>query len=62
MMNIDDFLTIKEVAKKMRVSGMTVYRMVQSGELSAIRFGKSYRIPFTVLKEYIDSRYKVSNG
>ncbi len=39
------FLTVAEVADLMRVSAMTVYRMVQSGDLPAVRFGRSYRIP-----------------
>ncbi len=39
------FLTVHEVADTMRVSTMTVYRMVHSGELPAVRFGRSYRIP-----------------
>lgn len=39
------FLTVAEVAEMMRVSTMTVYRLVHSGELPAIRFGRSYRIP-----------------
>lgn len=39
------FLTVAEVAELMRVSNMTVYRLVKSGELPAVRFGRSYRIP-----------------
>jgi excisionase family DNA binding protein len=39
------FLTVAEVADMMRVSRMTVYRMVHSGELPAIRFGRSFRVP-----------------
>ncbi|MDX2026508.1 helix-turn-helix domain-containing protein [Microcella sp.] len=39
------FLTVAEVADMMRVSTMTVYRMVHAGELPAIRFGRSFRIP-----------------
>ncbi|MGV8970330.1 MAG: helix-turn-helix domain-containing protein [Microbacteriaceae bacterium] len=39
------FLTVGEVAGMMRVSTMTVYRMVHSGELPAVRFGRSFRIP-----------------
>jgi excisionase family DNA binding protein len=39
------FLTVAEVADMMRVSNMTVYRMVHSGELPAVRFGRSFRIP-----------------
>lgn len=39
------FLTVAEVAEIMRVSKMTVYRMVHSGDLPAVRFGRSYRVP-----------------
>jgi len=39
------FLTVAEVATIMRVSKMTVYRLVHSGELEAIRVGRSFRVP-----------------
>lgn len=39
------FLTVAEVAEVMRVSKMTVYRLVHAGELPAVRFGRSYRVP-----------------
>lgn len=39
------FLTVQEVAALMRVSKMTVYRMVHAGDLPAVRFGRSYRVP-----------------
>ena len=38
------FLTIAEVAAKMRVSKMTVYRLVHGGELPAVRVGRSFRV------------------
>jgi excisionase family DNA binding protein len=37
-------LTVREVADVMRVSNMTVYRLIRSGELMATRVGHSYRI------------------
>lgn len=43
------FLTVAEVADLMRVSKMTVYRLVHSGELPAVRFGRSYRVPETAV-------------
>ncbi|GAA4475788.1 hypothetical protein GCM10023190_11950 [Enteractinococcus fodinae] len=39
------FMTVTEVADMMRVSRMTVYRMIHSGDLPAVRFGRSYRVP-----------------
>ena len=38
------FLTVAEVATLMRVSKMTVYRLVHSGELTAVRVGRSFRV------------------
>ena len=45
------FLTVGEVAQMMRVSTMTVYRMVHSGDIPASRFGRSFRIPESVVLE-----------
>lgn len=36
------FLTVAEVASRMRVSKMTVYRLVYSGGLPAVRFVRSF--------------------
>lgn len=48
------FLTVAEVADLMRVSSMTVYRLVRSGELPAVRFGRSYRIPETAVAAAVE--------
>ena len=37
-------MTVTEVASMMRVSNMTVYRLIKAGELGAVRVGKNYRI------------------
>lgn len=47
------FLTVAEVADLARVSKMTVYRMVHSGELPAIRVGKSFRVPSDAVAELL---------
>lgn len=51
------YLTVAEVALDMRVSTMTVYRLIKSGELAAVRVGKSYRIRETDLDLFLESRY-----
>ena len=45
------FLTVAEVATVMRVSKMTVYRLVHSGELPAVRVGRSFRVPEDAVNE-----------
>lgn len=52
-MSQTQFLTIAEVAAKMRVSKMTVYRMVHSGELPALRVGRSFRVTEEDVNEYL---------
>ncbi len=47
------FLTVAEVAEMMGVSKMTVYRLVHSGELPAIRFGRSFRVPESAVEAAI---------
>jgi len=38
------FLTVGEVAAALRVSNMTVYRLINAGELPAVRVGRSFRL------------------
>jgi excisionase family DNA binding protein len=47
------FLTVAEVAALMRVSKMTVYRLVHSGELPAVRVGRSFRVPEQAVHDYL---------
>lgn len=47
------FLTVAEVADIMRVSTMTVYRLIKSGDLAAVRVGKSYRLDEDEVDRYL---------
>ncbi|BDA64791.1 MULTISPECIES: helix-turn-helix domain-containing protein [Actinomyces] len=47
------FLTVAEVAGMLRVSKMTVYRMVHSGDLPAMQVGRSFRVPERAVQEYL---------
>lgn len=51
------FLTVAEVAALMRVSKMTVYRLVHSGELAAVRVGRSFRVPEKAVHDYLHEAY-----
>jgi excisionase family DNA binding protein len=51
------FLTVAEVAKLMRVSKMTVYRLVHSGELPAVQIGRSFRVPEQAVHEYLRAAF-----
>ncbi|MFL6062076.1 MAG: helix-turn-helix domain-containing protein [Marmoricola sp.] len=51
------FLTIAEVASVMRVSKMTVYRLVHGGELPAVRVGRSFRVSEEDVNEYLRNSF-----
>jgi excisionase family DNA binding protein len=59
----EPLLTVGEVANIMRVSNMTVYRLIKSGQLAAIRVGKNYRLRRTDIESYLTQRaVKVQGG
>jgi len=51
ILDIPEFLKVSEVAAIFRIGNMTVYRMCKSGEITATRFGRSYRIYTRILME-----------
>jgi excisionase family DNA binding protein len=52
----DRLLTVGEVADAMRVSNMTIYRLIKSGQLAAVRVGKNYRIRESDVNRYLAER------
>ncbi|HWG72553.1 MAG TPA: helix-turn-helix domain-containing protein [Acidimicrobiales bacterium] len=55
--NRSRFVTVAEVAALLRVSNMTVYRLVQSNQLPAVRVGRSYRIREDDVDRYLADQY-----
>ena len=52
-----NFVTVGEVARQLRVSNMTVYRLISAGELPAVRVGKSYRLREEDVDAYLAASY-----
>jgi excisionase family DNA binding protein len=52
-----EFVTVAEVARHLRVSNMTVYRLINAGDLPALRIGKSYRLREEDVDRYLSGRY-----
>lgn len=52
-----EFLTVGEVARLMRVSNMTVYRLIKAGSLRAVQVGNRYRIRETDVHQYLNDHY-----
>ena len=50
-------LTPLEVMDILGVGKNTVYRLLNSGELPAVRIGRSWKIPETSLRAFIDTSF-----
>lgn len=46
----DQFISPREAAQLLRVDRLTIYKMIRSGQLDAIRVRRSIRIPVVSLR------------
>lgn len=51
------FLKVAEVAEMLRVSRMSVYRLIHCGDLEAVRFGRNFRVPEHAVDAYLRGSY-----
>lgn len=56
---MSDLLTVKESAEWLKTSRVQIRKMIQSGELSAVKVGREYRIPIICLREFIEQNLTV---
>ena len=50
-------LTVAEVAEYLRVSEMTVYRLISSRDIGATKIGRCWRVPADDLMAYLDDQH-----
>lgn len=53
-MGMSELLTVKEAATLLKTSRVQVRKMIQNGELAAIKVGREYRIPAASLREFVE--------
>jgi excisionase family DNA binding protein len=51
----DTFLTVPEVAERLRVTAMTIYRWIEDGKLPAVQIAKHYRIRASDLEQMLET-------
>ena len=57
-LNKSQYVTIPELAKKLGISRVAVFKKVKKGEIEAIRIGRTYAIPVTIFEEIIGKTLK----
>lgn len=53
-MTTEQYYTIEEVAKMLKVAYLTVYRWIHAGKLPAAKAGKQHRISSIELQKFIN--------
>ena len=53
-MGMSELLTVKEAAEWLKTSRVQVRKMIQNGELLAIKVGREYRIPLASLRAFVE--------
>lgn len=54
-MGLSELLTVKEAAEWLKTSRVQVRKMIQNGELIAVKVGREYRIPMTSVKAFVET-------
>ena len=52
----ETYFTVEEVAKRLKVSNMTVYRWIKAGSLSAYKLGGEFRITERDINQFLEGR------
>ena len=56
----DDFLPVEEVCELLKIGHNAAYRMLNTGELKAIRNGRVWRIPKQAIIEFTKEKANLS--
>jgi len=51
----NEFYLVEELAKKLRVSNMTIYRYIKASRLKAYKIGKEFRIDEKGFNEFLEN-------
>jgi len=54
MIDKKEFYTAKELAEKLRVNIMTIYRYIKASKLKAYKIGKEFRIEKDEFQRFLD--------
>jgi len=53
-MEMNELLTVKEAAGHLKTSRAQIRKMIQNGELPAMKVGREYRIPYSLFLEFVE--------
>ncbi|MCQ5128037.1 helix-turn-helix domain-containing protein [Butyricicoccus faecihominis] len=51
-MGMNEILTVKEVALLLKTTRQQVRKMIQNGELPAVKVGREWRVPYNLIETF----------
>lgn len=54
-MGMSELLTVKEAAELLKTSRVQIRRMIQNGDLTAVKVGREYRILLSSIKFFVEN-------
>ena len=54
---MDDFMSIREVAKRVGMSYMTILKFVQQGSIKAVKIGGRWRVSLTEYNRFTEGHF-----
>ena len=59
---MEKMLNIRELARYLGFSEITIYRKAANGELPGMKIGRSWRFPREAVDEWVREKIKAGNG
>ena len=60
MQKEDRFYTSEELADKLKVNVMTIYRYIKSGKIKAYKFGKEFRVEHSKFESFLKKHINIT--
>ena len=54
-----DVMSVKQIKEALSISRLGVYKLLKAGEIKSFMIGNTYKIPKTVLIEYVMKNTKI---
>lgn len=59
MITLDEYFTVKEVAEKLKLNIMTIYKWINQGKIKAVKLGDTWRISKTEINRILNENKNI---
>jgi excisionase family DNA binding protein len=59
VITLDEYFTVKEVAEKLKLNIMTIYKWINQGKIKAVKLGDTWRISETEINRILNENKNI---